>query len=274
MQESYDQVIRDLLKAAKLLPVLPQPNNRHVASKVAAWALLGRLYLGMRDYEKAASYADTCLQQYKPLLNYNECNATRPFPETNPEVIFQGFLNSNNTQILIGRGWPNVVVDSAFYQSYQSNDLRQKFFYKLVDGKPSLNFSYTGNAQCFAGIATDEVYLILAECRARQGRFAEALQVLNPLLLCRYRPNGGQPIQLDSYDRVLDTILAERRKELAFRGLRWTDLRRFNKERPGQPIVRNVDGQFYYLFPNDLRYTFPIPEDAIKGSGIVQNPRK
>jgi tetratricopeptide (TPR) repeat protein len=273
MQESYDQVIGDLLKAVELLPLLPDPGNRHIASKTAGRALLARVYLSMRDYDKAASYADTCLQQYRPLLNYNECNSAQPFQATNPEVIFQAFLNANNTKILVGRGWPNAIVDSAFYQSYRSNDLRQKFFYKLSEGKPLLNFSYTGNAQCFAGIATDEVYLILAECRARQGRFEEALKVLNPLLLCRYRPTGGQPIQLDSFDQVLDTILAERRKELAFRGLRWTDLRRFNKERPGRPIVRNVDGRFYYLFPNDLRYTFPIPEDAIRGSGIVQNPR-
>lgn len=274
MEESYHQVIDDLLKARELLPPLPDPNNRHIASGTACLALLARTYLSMRDYEKAASYAAACLQQYKPLLNYNECNTTQPFTDSNPEVIFQAFLSSENTRVLVGRGWSYTLVDSAFYQSYQPNDLRQKFFYKLSEGKPVLNFSYTANAVCFAGIATDEVYLILAECRARQGRFAEALQTLNLLLACRYKPGNGQTVQLDSFDGLLDTILAERRKELAFRSLRWTDLRRFNKERPGNPrIERWIDGRHYYLSPNDLRYTFPIPDDALKGSGIVQNPR-
>jgi tetratricopeptide (TPR) repeat protein len=266
-------VIQDLLKAAELLPVLPQPDNRHIASKTAAWALLARVYLSMRDYENAALYANTCMQQYKPLLNYSECNPAQPFSETNPEVIFQGFLNSNNTKILVGRGWPYAIVDSAFYQSYRSDDLRQKFFYKLSEGKPLLNFSYTGNAQCFAGIATDEVYLILAECQARQGQYTEALATLNALLVCRYKPGGGQPVQLDPHDHLLDTILMERRKELAFRSLRWTDLRRLNKEQPGPSIMRLIEGRYYELAPNDLRYTFPIPDAVIQGTGIVQNPR-
>jgi len=72
---------------------------------------------------------------------------------------------------------------------------------------------------------------------------------------------------------ALDTILVERRKELAFRGLRWSDLRRLNKEGWGIMLNRNLNGVPYTLPPNSELYTLPIPPDVIQLSGIMQNPR-
>jgi len=73
---------------------------------------------------------------------------------------------------------------------------------------------------------------------------------------------------------VLQLIIEERKKELVFRGLRFTDLRRLNKEDAGITLNRIVNGREYKLLPNSLRYTLPIPDDAIAGSQIVQNPRQ
>jgi len=68
--------------------------------------------------------------------------------------------------------------------------------------------------------------------------------------------------------------LKERRKELLFRGLRWTDLRRLNLDpRFAVTLARNVSGQIYSLPPEDPRYAWPIPDDEIQASGIPQNPR-
>jgi hypothetical protein len=72
---------------------------------------------------------------------------------------------------------------------------------------------------------------------------------------------------------ALDTVLAERRKELAFRGIRWSDLRRLNQEDWNITLTRNLNGTPYTLPPNSKLYTLPIPPDVIQESGIAQNPR-
>jgi starch-binding outer membrane protein, SusD/RagB family len=72
---------------------------------------------------------------------------------------------------------------------------------------------------------------------------------------------------------VLPLIEAERKKELVWRGLRWGDLKRYNKEGQNITLTRLLNGQTITLAPNDLRYVLPIPQYEINLSGIAQNPR-
>jgi hypothetical protein len=81
------------------------------------------------------------------------------------------------------------------------------------------------------------------------------------------------PYPVMSAAEALDTVLAERRKELAFRGIRWSDLRRLNQEDWNITLTRNLNGTPYTLPPNSKLYTLPIPPDVIQESGIAQNPR-
>ena len=100
------------------------------------------------------------------------------------------------------------------------------------------------------------------------------MQDLNALLTSRFKQGTFQPYNATNPQDALQLILEERRKELVCRGLRFTDLRRLNKEGAGIMLSRVVNSKTYQLAPNDLRYTLPIPNDAIEGSLIVQNPRQ
>jgi hypothetical protein len=100
------------------------------------------------------------------------------------------------------------------------------------------------------------------------------LQDVNILLVNRFKTGTFQPYSAASSQEALQLVIAERKKELVFRGLRFTDLRRLNKEGAGIWLNRVVNGIVFQLPPNDLRYTLPIPNDAIAGSKIVQNPRE
>jgi len=65
-------------------------------------------------------------------------------------------------------------------------------------------------------------------------------------------------------NEALKMILSERRKELVFRGTRWMDLRRLNREPEHASVVRRqLDGKEYLLLPGDLRYTFLLREEEI-----------
>jgi len=68
-------------------------------------------------------------------------------------------------------------------------------------------------------------------------------------------------------------ILRERRKELIFRGLRWTDLKRLNKEEAGIILTRLFNGNTRQLLPKSNHYVLPIPDDALTGGTITQNIR-
>lgn len=100
-----------------------------------------------------------------------------------------------------------------------------------------------------------------------------ALQDMERLLQRRYKTGTYIPYTYTTQEALLQFILTERRKELIFRGLRWTDLRRLNKEEAEITLTRNINGAVFQLLPNDKRYVLLIPDDALEGSAIVQNLR-
>ena len=277
VKETYQQILNDLDSALNLLPSAIPFANRNRPSKPAVFALLARIYLSMRAYSLAKINADNCLQLYSTLTDYNSLptGTNLPFTSAEPEVIYQSSFLTSSTQILVGVFFTKCVVDSVLYNSYAPNDLRGRIFYRINSvGAPNIRGSYNGSFYPFSGLATDEVYLMQAECLAREGQAGPAIADLNLLLKNRWLNDGSfAPLVATTPAAALDTILAERRKELAFRGLRWTDLRRLNKEGAGIQLTRVLFGQTYKLSPNSLLYVLPIPPDVISLGGIQQNPR-
>lgn len=274
VQQTYTQILSDLVGADTLLPVAIPVNNLNRPSKPAALAMLARVYLSMRNYPLAGAYADSCLQLYSTLIDYNTLDTTSylPFPVSNAETMYQSRLLSS-TSVLAGIEYPGCIVDSGLYRSYAAHDLRRPIFYISSSTAPNLKGSYNGSVFCFSGLATDEVYLIRAEAAARAGDMNDALQDLNALLQKRWSNKVPFPaITASSPQEALDSILVERRKELAFRGLRWTDLRRLNKEGAGIVLTRLLSGQMDTLQSNSQLYVLPIPPDVLSLSGIPQNP--
>lgn len=275
LQETYNRITIDLKEASGLLPAGIPINNRNRSSKPAAYALLARVCLSMDNYLEAKKYSDSCLQLHDALIKYDTLNqgANIPFTKFNAETIYQSQFMTGN--VLRGLSISNCIVDSILYKSYEVNDLRSAIFFRIHPTSGNLNpkGSYTGTNQLFTGLATDEVYLIRAECEARLGNTQAAMNDLNHLLATRWKANTFIPLLAPNADSAVKIILTERRKELPFRGLRWTDLRRFNKAGANITLIRKLGDQTYELKPNDLRYTLLIPPDVIALSGIQQNPR-
>jgi hypothetical protein len=268
--ETYNQIIEDLKNATSLLPTTPIGVYR--PSKPAAFGLLARTYLSMRDYEKAGLYADSCLNLYSALIDFNafDTNASYPIPRLNSEVIMESSIPAPDPIYnTVGK------IDSLLYNSYDNNDLRKTIFFKSnTDSSYRFTGSYEHSANLFSGIATDEMYLIRAESYARSGNTGAAINDLNTLLLKRWRAGTFVPYTAINAKDALDKILLERRKELLMRGLRWMDLKRLNKEAQFAITLRRIiGGETYTLPPNDPRYAMPIPEDLVPLSGIIQNPR-
>jgi tetratricopeptide (TPR) repeat protein len=268
VQQTYDQILRDLSGAIRLLPKKPDWYPTRPA-RAAAYGLLSRVYISSRDYPMALLYADSCLQIHPGLLDYNtaDTSALFPFTRTNPEVIFSAACLSSGPSA-IGKSF----TDSALFNAYQTDDLRQKLFFR--NGRYFFG-RYDQNGYPFGGIAADEMWLTRAECYARAGQTAAAMSNLDSLLQTRWRTGTFTPVIATDADDALLKILAERRKELLYRGLRWTDLRRLNKEpRLAITLYRTVNGQTYTLPPNAPRYVYAIPDNVLSfNPGMPQNPR-
>lgn len=279
LEETYQQIFSDLATATALMPATP-PLYKTRPSLPAIYALQARTYLAMSDYSNAKLFAQKCLDAYnRPLLNFNSLSSATsyPIPKFNDEVIFSAMPNTAPNTYLVSI--TTTRVDSNLYASYANNDLRKDLFFRLREPNAySYRGSFDGNGVPFFGIATDEQYLILAECSVRLHDVTGGLKYLNDLLKTRYRTTAGvssfTPYSLTDENQALSLVLAERRKELIMRGLRLTDLRRLNME-PAFAIslYRKIDGKTYVLPPNDPRYTWPIPDDVIALTGIQQNPR-
>jgi hypothetical protein len=276
VQQTYAQILSDLWQAVGLLPSTIPFTNLNRPSRPAAQALLARLYLGMGNYDSAWVYANSCLQSYSALIDYNTLDTTLrvPVPRLNAETFYQSTI-LNNSQALEGTFYPQCLIDSGLYQSYAANDLRRNIFYRVTSFGPSLKGSYNGTNYLFSGLATDEMYLVRAECAARAGQTTAEINDLDTLLTHRYRKGPFVPFSVASAAEAQDTVLVERRKELAFRGLRWADLRRLNKDATRAiTLTRNLNGTIYSLPPNSNFYILPIPPDVLAfNTGMINNPR-
>jgi hypothetical protein len=269
LKDTYNSIEADLLAASALLPDAPLHVLR--LAKPANYGLLARFYLSKRDYQKAGLYADSSLRMSKTLLDYNTLSATAmfPFSRFNNEVVWESYYLLHTSLVS-----SYARVDTVLYNSYNNNDLRKTLFYKAnTNGTYFFRGSYSGGYDQFDGIAVDEIYLIRAEAFARNGNKEAALADLNTLLAKRFKTGTFTPITAIDANDALAKILVERRKELAFRELRWMDIKRYNAEGAGITLTRNINNQVYTLPPNDPRYAIAIPEDVIATSGMQQNPR-
>ncbi len=270
--ECYAQIIDDFKEAAALLP----EKASHVMrpSKTASLASLARAYLSMSEFDSAYVYADRALALENSLLDFNDLadvsvDANIPFTRFNKETLAYFELISSNPQLLFN----NLLVDTTLCSLYEENDLRLKaYFIENNNGYLSFKGSYTGDQRLFGGPAVNELFLIRAESLARLGRSEEALADLNGLLGKRYLVGAFAPYSGMSGKELVDLILVERRKELVFRGLRWIDIKRLNKEGYDIVLKRNIGSKEYTLLPNENRYALPLPEDIIRQTGMPQNP--
>jgi tetratricopeptide (TPR) repeat protein len=275
VKKTYDQIISDLLQAESLLPDKALYQTR--PSKGAVASLLAKTYLLMGEYENALKYAESALAINNTLIDFNTLNTstTYSFPNflaKNPEVIFYATALSYSIVMTAS----SQIVSQDLYTSYTQGDLRKKTFYRINGANTIFTGKYTGGSAFFAGLGTNEIYLIKAECLFRLGNIESGIGTLDLLLKKRWDKNlyYTSPLVSNNED-ALKLILCERRKELPFTSnTRWEDLRRFNKDnRFATTLTKTINGKVYNIPANDPRYVYPIPPLEILKSDFQQNIR-
>lgn len=245
IKETVDYMIKDLTEAIAHLP--EQHQDRWRVSKYGAAGMLSRLYLYVHDYPKAYEYATLALNRpgEQKMLNYNTI-AAYPTPNVNVERIWIDFTN---------------VASGATY----SKD--QQAMYTPEDLRLALltSASRTRKPNTGTGVSMPEMYLTQAECLARDNKADEALAIINMIRENRL-PTDDPNIVLtaSNAEEALTHVLDERRRELAFYGTRWMDMKRLDYEGK-MPAVNRYMGNnpanevLVTLSPKSDSYTFEIP---------------
>ncbi|GAB2613626.1 RagB/SusD family nutrient uptake outer membrane protein [Belliella aquatica] len=269
LSQTFERIIQDLEAGIQDLPdnydFMTRPSKR------AAYAMLSRVNLYLKEYQISLDYADLALDINDDLLDYNEVQTASLFSFNleNPEIIFY------NEMLTYSWGASTLsFVNPEIYDMYAEDDLRKRVFFRNRGFGNNFLGNYTGGIRMFTGLANNEIMLNRAESLARLGEESLAVEQLNSLLEKRFEQGTFEGIDLTGTNSVLELILKERRKELIFRGIRWADLKRLNTEPAlAQTLRRVIMGEEYILEPNSPRYVLPIPPQEINQSGIEQNLR-
>ncbi|NEM97431.1 RagB/SusD family nutrient uptake outer membrane protein [Pontibacter burrus] len=237
----YAQIEKDLQFAAQNLPTRTGVMFSDVAraTKGAAEALLMRLYLYKGDNVKALEQA-TKVDAMGYKLNSSPVTVFSNY--TTWESIFSVAHNLNdnpNTNHALGQHYGrrrDISVD-PYLSLFPANstDLRVYTLTKKEDGK-TYTLKYTDNSQWVPVIRYAEVVLTKAEALAKQslanGTVNEtAVAFLNEI---RTRANAStfQSSDFSNNSELLEAVLLERRRELAFEGHGMFDLLRNKKDIP------------------------------------------
>lgn len=289
----YTKIISDLDSAYALITTTSLSSN--YISKYAAKAIEARAYLYKGDYANAEAAAQTVVTSGGYSLTPASTLVTywaNPGPVSNKvETIFELSLtltNNNGTNgldyIYNQSGYGDILATNDLCSTYSATDVRRP-------GSPTAgNFliynttkngvqAYVVNKYQNVTNATDrddikiiryaEVLLTLAEGAARTGDEPTALINLNLLTKMRdpsftgYKSTGTQ---------LVSDILTERRKELAFEGLRYFDLTRTNVAIM-RPVQTSGAASISTVPIGDYRRLLPIPlAETNANKNITQNP--
>ncbi|WP_298715310.1 RagB/SusD family nutrient uptake outer membrane protein [Chitinophaga sp.] len=277
VKEVYDQILADGHAAVADLP-LKNKLTKFRASRAGGYALLARTYLFMGDYANAKKNADLAIGLQGQLTDMNTYQVIIPGPFPNIPGAPLGWTNipdaQKNPETIVARHFlrpfglgMDVCASPELTALFTNDDKRWTLYY--ADGwppAPPFNYMNRYGVKIFLrgdyynnylGVA--EMYLVRAECLAREGKKAEALADINKLRQHRITPAAYVAYTPgdfgDDNERVLRFVLEERRRELAFTGMRVIDLKRLNKEpRFAKTVKHTAEGVEYELLPNSDQY--------------------
>ena len=149
----------------------------------------------------------------------------------------------------------------------------------VIDKYPGKTGAHTANdVKVFRA---SEIYFIKAECLVRNGNLAGAATLIQQVRQARNYITGAT-VPTPSYANATEAfadILLERRKELAFEGHRYIDLKRLGADAgvPGTDRDATDGANSNAISPlnillGDYRFTLPIPQAEININPLIQNP--
>ncbi len=296
-EEVYNFIVSDLLAASAVLPQTYAATDRGRVTKGGALGLLSKVYLYMKDYQKAYDTSNQVISLgYSLDPDFN--HLFRPAGEFGTESVFEvncdcvaGFGGSQYSEVQGVRnqfGWGFFTPTTALENAFEPGDIRKELTI-LREGETTIEGdlikkgdpnagnmwnqkvyvpSSLNNSACGYGSIQNlrilrfaDILLINAEAANELGNTAVAVTNINKVRTRAQLANTTATGQT----ALRNAIWQERRVELAMENDRFPDL-----VRTGQAAT--------FLGPKGFtagkNEVFPIPLDAMNSSNglFVQNP--
>lgn len=266
----------DLSKAEKLLPAF---SDKYYVSLSACDALSAKVYLSLKEYSKAAGYADKVIANTKFTLSTSGEEFAKAFVYGNSskETVF-ALANKRSSGFLLFYQWINDIDATWEYSpatdcfntlykdtSIKSGDIRAKAVFSNDDSR-TIKFANGSTGQFVTNempsqspiVVTriSEMYLVKAEALGNVG----GLATLKEFMEKRYS-SVSLPSSLSEKD-FQNLLLDERHREFYGEGQRWYDLKRTNR----LDLFKTLDDRKYLMY-------FPVPQSEIDLAGKQNYPQ-
>ena len=270
--EVYTQILLDLQQAESLMSAAAQPNDSRSGSIGGVRAIRARVLLYQGNYAAAETEAEAVVAMGYSLAS-NYVDLFTPEGDATTEDIFRLTFDAVDFQYA---GYFYLANDAGGRREVTPSE-SLAVAYSPADLRGQRNISYTDSSDAatiygskwITGIGAEdlhvirfaEVLLIEAEAEARQSKLTEAEATLTPVRTRAGLPAAG--VDTMTQPNAINTILNERRLELAYEGDRWPDL-----VRTGLAATRvNLTGKAYQVL-----YPIPLNERDVTDPPLPQNP--
>lgn len=279
VKDVYAQILSDLQTALPNLPVQAK-GNAFRASKAAGYGVLAKTYLYMGNYAEALKAANEVLEINNSLLDLKKYAVVKPQSSIGRTNVPQDIDNPENIYIKFAPyvyGLSSKVFGSdELISLFSEDDMRlQIYFTKNFRNIPTDKYVWAPYLRANLAVSSPEIYLIAAECEAREGSVERAMSLINKLRDNRIK-NNTPLVAIDRSD-ALQKVLEERRRELAMSGMvRYIDLKRLNQDSQSAKTVTHVTSVgTFTLEPNSPLYVLPIPAKVMRfnKNSMQQNER-
>lgn len=279
VEQVYQFILADLVESIPLLSRNAVIRAR--MTKAGALGLLAKVYLFMGRYQDALTQLNQLtanLPSNVPIeiYDYNTFLAVGggwgysptvnsytggPFAFSSNESIFaRNFITSYMVTSNV------LVLTPETMALYSPNDQRRKLYTNRATPLASnvtfpigLTRRYGFNTVGSYGINYPEYFLLRAECEARLNDLAAAKADLETLRIKRM-PAGEASVTIGNREDMIRFVINERRREYAFLGYRWFDMRRLSTD----PLF--ADAKFthrIYDIQGNVVTTFNLPDERL-----------
>jgi hypothetical protein len=305
----YEQIVSDLTDAINVLPPSYSGgplNEKGRATRYAAQALLGKVYLQSGNASAASTVLSDVLGEYSLLADYTDIHAAGN--DNTAESIFEVSYNplnqtglfDNNLLIptsvaselgIVAGGFtdlPPYIPTQDVQTIYEDGDLRADASFGLFDLDGTLtpyiskyidlNAAGDGSDINMVVLRYADVLLMKAEA---DGESADSYELINQV---RRRAFGQDPfvpdpsIDIDATTpgTFFEKVQLERRREFAFENQRWIDLLRH----PESDVIAIMNDHLaaeredgpYVIDAHNLLYAIPQFEIETSNGLVTQNP--
>ncbi|HEY8895780.1 MAG TPA: RagB/SusD family nutrient uptake outer membrane protein [Niastella sp.] len=269
----YKQIEMDLVEASD---ALINERIKTAPTIFAAQALLARVYLHLKEWDKAEQMANAVINSGQFVL---QNNLSEVFLKDSKETIFQlapvqsGMNSPEGFVFVVIGGKPAYSISTALWDAFEVGDQRKDSWIKSVT-IAGQTYRYPNKYKVYKSAPGSEIteynvvlrlaeqYLIRAEALARLSRIEDAVNDINAI-----RTRAGL-IALEKNindEQCLDAIFRERRIEFFTEwGHRWIDLKRTDRAN----AVLKVKSNWQYY---DTLYPIPLSE-LETAPNLEQNP--